>query len=147
LAAVIDDVTLRLLTARLAQEQSGHRIPSVAAGLVRDANLVWAAGRGRIRGTEGPAPDSDVQYRAGSITKTFIAVAVLAHTSGLRAEMAGPWWERTAGSSFEALARSSLGPDARRDRAGRRHHYSNVGYALLGELVARLRGRPWYDVA
>jgi CubicO group peptidase (beta-lactamase class C family) len=180
LAAVIDDVTLRLLTARLAEEQAGHRIPSVAAGLVRDARLVWAAGRGRIHGTGGPAPDADVQYRAGSITKTFIAVAVLrlrdegridlsdpvgrhlgglgpevadlsvgqllAHASGLRAETAGPWWERTAGASFEALARSTLGPDARRDRAGRRHHYSNVGYAMLGELVARLRGRPWCDV-
>ena len=187
---MIDDVTLRLLTARLAQEQSDHRIPSVAAGLVRDARLVWAGGRGRIHGTGGPAPDADVQYRAGSITKTFIAVAVLrlrdeglldlsdpvgrhlgaagtdvasagvastgvagltvgqllGHTSGLRAETAGPWWERTAGSSFEALARSSLGPDALRARPGRWHHYSNVGYALLGELVARLRGRPWHDV-
>jgi CubicO group peptidase (beta-lactamase class C family) len=180
LSAVIDDVTLRLLTARLAQEQAGHRIPSVAAGLVRDARLVWAEGRGRIRGTTGPAPDADVQYRAGSITKTFIAVAVLrlrdegriglsdpvgrhvdavgpdvadltvsqllAHMSGLRAETSGPWWERTAGISLEDLTRSSLGPDALRARPGRRHHYSNVGYAMLGELVARLRGRPWYDV-
>ena len=41
---MIDDVTLRLLTARLAEEQAGHRIPSVAAGLVRDARLVWAEG-------------------------------------------------------------------------------------------------------
>ncbi len=179
----MDDRTRRLLTARLAQEQSGQRLPSVAAGLVRDARLVWAAGRGRINGAGGPAPDADVQYRAGSITKMLVAVAVLrlrdegrldladpaswhlgtlraagdgiagatvgellAHTSGLRAETAGPWWERTAGSSLESLAGSSLGPDARRIPAGRRHHYSNVGYALLGELVARLRGRPWYDV-
>jgi len=152
----------------------------VVAGLVREARLVWSAGRGRINGVAGPEPDADVQYRAGSITKTFIAVAVLrlrdegrldlsdpvgahlgdrgagnvadltvgqllSHTSGLRAETAGPWWERTAGSSFESLAESSLGPDARRARPGRWHHYSNVGYAILGELVARLRGRPWSD--
>jgi CubicO group peptidase (beta-lactamase class C family) len=152
----------------------------VAAGLVREARLVWSAGRGRINGTAGPEPDADVQYRAGSITKTFIAVAVLrlrdegrldlsdpvgrhlgdreagdvadltvgqllSHTSGLRAEPAGPWWERTAGSSLESLARSSLGPDARRARAGRWYHYSNPGYAILGEVVARLRSRPWYD--
>jgi CubicO group peptidase (beta-lactamase class C family) len=51
------------------RSRAGHRLPSVAAGLVRDAELVW--------------------------------------------------WQ---------------------------YHYSNVGYALLGELVARLRGRPWYDV-
>ena len=173
-----DERTRRLLTARLAQEQAGRRIPSVAAGLARGSELIWSAGRGRIGGTDGPAPDADVQYRAGSITKTFTAVAVLrlrdegrldlsdpvgrhldapgaaeltigqllAHTSGLRAEPAGPFWERTAGVPFESLVQGSLGADARRERAGRRHHYSNVGYALLGELLARLRGRPWYDV-
>ncbi len=29
---------------------------------------------------------------------------------------------------------------------GRRFHYSNPGYALLGALVAQLRGAPWEDV-
>jgi len=175
---VTDERTRRLLTARLAQEQADRRLPSVTAGLVRGGDLVWSGGRGRIDGSGGPAPDADVQYRAGSITKTFIAVAVLrlrdegrldlsdpagryldapgaaeltigqllSHTSGLRAEPAGPFWERTAGSPFESLVQASLGQDARRARAGRRYHYSNVGYALLGELLARLRGRPWYDV-
>jgi CubicO group peptidase (beta-lactamase class C family) len=28
----------------------------------------------------------------------------------------------------------------------RRHHYSNLAYALLGEVVARLRGQPWAEV-
>jgi CubicO group peptidase (beta-lactamase class C family) len=40
----------------------------------------------------------------------------------------------------------SLGPGALRLPPGWQFHYSNVGYALLGQLVARLRGRPWYDV-
>jgi CubicO group peptidase (beta-lactamase class C family) len=176
---VTDERTRRLLSARLAEEQVKHRLPSLAAGLARDGELVWAGGRGRIGGTTGPAPDAEVQYRAGSITKTFIAVAVLrlrdegrldlsdpigrhvadaagaaeltvgqllSHTSGLRAETSGPWWERTAGSPLGALAAGSLGADALRLRAGWQFHYSNVGYALLGELVARLRGRPWFDV-
>ncbi|MBO0890757.1 MAG: beta-lactamase family protein [Acidothermales bacterium] len=30
--------------------------------------------------------------------------------------------------------------------AGRRYHYSNPGVALLGRLVERLAGRPWYDL-
>lgn len=173
-----DERTQRLLAARLAQEQTSRRIPSVAAGLVRGGELVWSAGRGRIDGTGGPAPDADVQYRAGSITKTFTAVAVLrlrdeglldlsdpvgrhldapgaaeltighllSHSSGLRSEPSGPFWERTAGSGFQTMVGESLGPDALRARAGRRFHYSNVGYALLGELLARVRGRPWYDV-
>jgi CubicO group peptidase (beta-lactamase class C family) len=74
---VIDQHTHRLLTTRLAQEQADRRLPSVAAGLVRGSVLVWSAGRGRTRGTAGPVPDAGVQYRAGSISKTFIAVAVL----------------------------------------------------------------------
>ncbi len=140
---VTDERTQRLLAARLAREQSAQRLPSLAAGLARQGTLVWSGGRGRIGGASGPAPGPDVQYRAGSITKTFVAVAVLrlrdegrldlsdpigrhlgsaaagaadltigqlmSHTSGLRAETAGPWWERTPGSSLESLAATSLG--------------------------------------
>jgi CubicO group peptidase (beta-lactamase class C family) len=168
----------RLLAARAAEEQADHRLPSLAAGLARRGALVWSGGRGRIDGANGPVPDADVQYRAGSITKTFVAVAVLrlrdegkldlsdpvgqyldaadvshltvgqllSQTSGLRAETSGPWWERTPGSSYEALTEGSLGPDARRLRPGRQFHYSNVGYALLGHLVTKVHGRPWHDV-
>jgi CubicO group peptidase (beta-lactamase class C family) len=176
---VVDDRTRRLLDDRLAQEQNQSRLPSVAAGLVRGGELIWSAGRGRLGlAADGP-PGADVQYRAGSITKTFVAVAVLrlrdagslrltdrlgsylgaataaadltigqllSHTGGLRAETAGPWWERTPGASFAELAATSLTADAARWRPGRRFHYSNVGYALLGELLARLHGRPWHEV-
>jgi len=31
--------------------------------------------------------------------------------------------------------------------ADRRHHYSNLGYGLLGEIVARLRGSSWWELA
>jgi CubicO group peptidase (beta-lactamase class C family) len=175
---VIDQHTHRLLTARLAREQTDERLPSVAAGLVRGGGLVWSAGRGRIGGTAGPVPDAGVQYRAGSISKTLIAVAVLrlrddgridladpigahidaagaagltigqllSHTSGLRADTAGPWWERSPGAPMEQLAAGSLHTGAIRLRAGRGYHYSNVGFALLGELIARLHDAPWYEV-
>ena len=175
---MIDQYTQRLLTARLAAEQATQRLPSVSAGLVRGGGLIWSAGRGRIRGTTGQAPDAGVQYRAGSISKTFVAVAVLrlrdegridlsdpigahidaagaagatigqllSHTSGLRAETAGPWWERTPGGGLAELAAGSLGADALRLPAGRRYRYSNVGYALLGELIGRLHDAPWYEV-
>jgi CubicO group peptidase (beta-lactamase class C family) len=78
-------------------------------------------------------------------SSAFGAVSVaqlLSHTSGLQAETSGPWWERTEGASWSALLDS--GP-ALRFRPGARFHYSNVGYAVLGELVARLRGAPWED--
>lgn len=71
---MIEDRTRRLLDVRLAREQAGQRLPSVAAGLVRDGELVWTGGRGLV---DGQAPGADTQYRAGSITKTFVAAAVL----------------------------------------------------------------------
>ena len=55
--------------ARLAAEQSEQRLPSVVAGLVRDGELIWTGGRGKV---DGRTPDADVQYRCGSITKTFV---------------------------------------------------------------------------
>ncbi|HET9897424.1 MAG TPA: serine hydrolase domain-containing protein [Streptosporangiaceae bacterium] len=71
---------------------------------------------------------------------------LLSHSAGLRAETAGPWWERTPGSGLGDLATSSLGSEAARFRPGQRHHYSNVGYGLLGAMIASKAGRPWYEV-
>ena len=42
--------------------------------MVRGGRMVWTGSRGWV---EGEAPHGDVQYRIGSITKTFVAVLVL----------------------------------------------------------------------
>lgn len=119
---------------------------------------------------------TDTQYRIGSISKTFVAVEVLrlrdegalslddvvsehlpelahlgpvtitqllTHTSGLQAETDGPWWERTPGGDWDALVASGV---RQRLAPGRRFHYSNVGYAVLGEIVRRRRGASWLEV-
>lgn len=70
---------------------------------------------------------------------------LLAHSGGMNAEPAGDWWERNPGVSFEELA-AGLDESAAAGPPDRRHHYSNIGYGLLGELVARLRGAPWFDL-
>jgi CubicO group peptidase (beta-lactamase class C family) len=69
---------------------------------------------------------------------------LLAHSSGLAAEPPGPWWERSPGKDWPQLA-GSFTPDVLLGPPGA-FHYSNPGYAVLGEIVARHRGRPWYDV-
>ncbi|MBO0890756.1 MAG: beta-lactamase family protein [Acidothermales bacterium] len=125
------DTTRRALVHRLAVEQAQCRVPSLAAGLVRAGELVWADGRGELAG-----PAGGTQYRIGSITKTFVAVLILrlrdqgrlrledrvdahlpdtpvgdrtllhllSHGSGLQAEApGGEWWERSAGRGWDVL--------------------------------------------
>jgi CubicO group peptidase (beta-lactamase class C family) len=171
----LSPATAHLLLADVARVQNTGRQPSVVAGIVRDGELAWFAGRGRVDGAE---PDADVQYRIGSITKTVTAVAVLrlrdegrlslddplgthvpgtpfgdrtigqllAHDAGLRAESPTLWWERVPGLSWEELASRFTAAAEVPHGAGRRFHYSNLGFAVLGEVVARIRGRPWADV-
>jgi CubicO group peptidase (beta-lactamase class C family) len=174
--ASVEDSTARHLSHLLAAEQRRARLPSVAAGVVRGGGLVWADAVGTVDGrAEGVAAGTDTQYRMGSITKTFVAVAVLrlrdagrldlldrfedhvpgttfggvtiaqllSHGSGLQAETEGPWWERTRGGDWSSLTRSLAG---QRFRPGRRFHYTNVGFAALGELVARAHGTDWFEV-
>lgn len=66
--------TQRALLRRLAVEQSENRVPSLIAGLVRDGDTIWIDSRGSV--AKQP-PHSDMQYRIGSITKTFVAVLVM----------------------------------------------------------------------
>ena len=67
---------------------------------------------------------------------------LLSHTSGAQSEPAGPWWERSRGGDFAALAATNDGSGR---VAGPRefYHYSNLGYGLLGEVLDRVTGRPW----
>jgi CubicO group peptidase (beta-lactamase class C family) len=163
--------TARTLLARTARVQRDGRAPSLVAGVVRDGGLAWSAGRGDVA-----EPHTDVQYRLGSISKTVTAVVVmrlrdegrlglddpldahvpgtplgdrsvgqlLSHLAGASSESPGGWWERVPGGPLADLA---LGGDDVVLGEARRFHYSNLGFGLLGELVARLRGRPWDDVA
>ncbi|MCV2490172.1 beta-lactamase family protein [Geodermatophilus sp. YIM 151500] len=162
--------TARRLLARTARAQREGRAPSLVAGVVRDGALVWSAGRGAVA-----EPHTDVQYRLGSISKTVTALVVmrlrdegrlalddpldrhlpgtplgdrtvgqlLSHLAGAAAESPGWWWERVPGGSLADLA---LGEEHVVLGAARRFHYSNLGFGLLGELVARLRGGSWDDV-
>ncbi|MGW3724990.1 serine hydrolase domain-containing protein [Streptomyces sp. NPDC000851] len=166
--------TRRALLHRIAVAQSEGRSPSLVAAVVRDGRIVWHGARTSV---DGHAPDENVQYRIGSITKTFTAVLVLrlrdeglldlgdrlekhlpgtgageatiaellAHIGGLAAESPAPWWERSPGSLRPELA-DVLGDDPFLHPIGRRFHYSNPGYTLLGALVEQLRGASWEEV-
>lgn len=87
----------------------------------------------------------EVPAGAGEEVARATVAQLLSHSAGLAAEPRGPWWERTSGELRPGVA-DLFGERPVRHPAGRRHHYSNLGYALLGSLVERLRGAPWYDV-
>ena len=128
-----------------------HGLPSVSAAVFEDGEVTWAQTAGDAR--------PDTQYAIASVTKTFVAAALLeldvdldeplrfgtprqllSHTSGLQRELPGEEW-----ATLEFPAREEI--VARLDQAERvlppgRFHYSNLGYLVLGELVAERAGKP-----
>ncbi|MDN5748731.1 MAG: beta-lactamase family protein [Pseudonocardia sp.] len=165
------DSTVATLLARTARAQRAGRVPSLVAGVVRAGELVWSTGRGAV-----DEPHRDVQYRLGSISKTVTAITVLrlrdegrldlddaleqhlpgtplgdrtlgqllSHLAGAGSESPGRWWERAPGTTLDGLGLSDADVVL---PAARRFHYSNLGFGLLGEVVARVRGRAWVEVA
>ncbi len=126
-----------------------HGLPSISATVFEDGEVTLAQTVGDAR--------PDTQYAIASVTKTFVAAALLelrvdldeptrfgtprqllSHTSGLQRELPGEEW-----ATLEFPAREEV--IARLDEAERvlppgRFHYSNLGYLVLGELVAERAG-------
>src|SRR4029450_12410854 len=69
---------------------------------------------------------------------------MLAHASGLQREPVGKIWDTLECPDLEQLL---AGFEASEQvlPAHRQWHYSNLAYAVLGEVVARLDGRPWQE--
>ncbi|MEV4310903.1 serine hydrolase domain-containing protein [Actinocrispum sp. NPDC049592] len=162
------------LLRRLAHEQAVGRAPSLVAAVVRPEGIVWSGGRGQVDGAvpsddtqyrigsitktfvatmvmklrdEGKLDLSDPldKHLPGTVVGDRTIAQLLSHTSGLTSESPGVWWERSPGADWTAL-KDSLVPSTVVLRAGSRFHYSNPGFGVLGELVARLRGASWLDV-
>jgi CubicO group peptidase (beta-lactamase class C family) len=65
------------LRAIVAKTQSERRVPSIAAAVVRGGEVVWADAVGLADAEHDEPATPEHQYRVGSITKTFTAVAVM----------------------------------------------------------------------
>lgn len=166
--------TQRALLRRLAMEQSENRVPSLIAGLIRDGETIWVDARGQVAG-QPPTTDTQYRIGSITKTFIAVLVMrlrdegrldlvdkldeyvpgtsigkrnigeILSHSSGLSAEPAGQWWERTPGGSADELL-SNIDEHALRPPPRHVFHYSNVGFGVLGELVSRLRGAPWDEM-
>ncbi len=150
-------------------------MPSVSASVFRGDELVWQQALGLADVEAGTAASADTQYRIGSITKTFTAVGILqlrdagelslddplttylpesahgptlgrmlAHSSGLQREPPGEIWETMQAPSREELLAGTADAEQVLD-PGSWWHYSNLAFALLGEVVARAHGGTWEE--
>lgn len=165
--------TRRALLHRIAVAQSEGRAPSFAAAVQRDGQLVWTGSRTSVDG-HAPDADTQYRIGSITKTFTAVLVMrlrdeglldlddalekhlpgtgagevtvaqLLSHSAGLSAEAPAPWWERTPGSTRPELS-DVLGDGTGMHPAGRRHHYSNPGYTLLGSLVEAARGVSWEE--
>jgi CubicO group peptidase (beta-lactamase class C family) len=180
----MDGTTADAVRRKVAAAQQEWRAPSVVVRVVRRGEVQLDAAAGSADwGPDGLAdrpvlaPGPDVQYRMGSITKTFTAALVmqarddgllglddrldahldvvahggltlrrmLCHLSGLQREPVGDVWAEMIGPDLPELLRGLGDAEAVLDPQ-QRWHYSNLAFALLGQVVAEVRGKPWAEV-
>ena len=150
-------------------------MPSVSASVFRGDELLWQESLGLADVEASAEATPETQYRIGSITKTFTAVGVLqlrdagelslddpltrflpesahgptigrmlAHSSGLQREPPGEIWETMQAPNREELLSGTADAEQVLE-PGSWWHYSNLAFALLGEVVARAHGGTWEE--
>jgi CubicO group peptidase (beta-lactamase class C family) len=174
MSPLLDTTTRSLRRIALGKQREG-RVPGLYAAVCRGGELAWGDGIGvaDLDGDRAPGPDD--QFLIGSNTKTFIAVMVmqlrdegrltlddllgdhvpevshpitvrqcLAHVSGMAREPLGDVWETLEQPDAKKL-RCDFDDVERILKPHAYWHYSNVAYAMLGQLVEELDGRAWEE--
>jgi len=154
----------------LDRAQGEGRLPSIVGATVQDGKITWSGCAG-----DGEGVESQYRIGSITKTLTAALVmqcrddglldladplgrhlpdcgypdatvgALLQHSSGMQAEPVGPWWERSPGVEISELLATNTGA-GQVLLPGTAFHYSNLGFALLGEMVARLRGTDWWTL-
>ena len=153
---------------RMLQERQADRLPSVAASVVRKGELIWSNAVGLADYDTVLDAHPGIQYRIGSITKTFTATAIMQlrdagaldlddrleqHLEGIDngsptirrmlAHISG--MQREVGEMFvdgTTPSEEDLQVGLALEPA-QAHHYSNLAFGLLGRVVAAKSGMPY----
>jgi CubicO group peptidase (beta-lactamase class C family) len=167
------------LAAKLEQlvrrEQREKRMPSIAAAVLRDGELVWETAVGVADLESALEATPDTQYRVGSITKTFTAAAIMQLRDAGKLDLEDTLDRHVEGAAHRPTIRRLLShasglqretqddswltlrfapPDELLETlaqaemvlpSGARFHYSNLAYALLGIVVERVSGMAYMD--
>jgi CubicO group peptidase (beta-lactamase class C family) len=89
--------------------------------------------------------DDDIRRHLREIPFAKVTIRrLLTHTSGLQREPPGNIWETLEAPTADRLL-SEIGSAELVHPPGRRWHYSNLGYALLGLIVSRVAAVPFDD--
>jgi CubicO group peptidase (beta-lactamase class C family) len=164
--------TARRIDQLVSAAQTTGQVPSLIAGVVRDGALVHVAAAGdrptpdadvqyrigsitktmtaalvmRLRDEGRLALEDPLdRHLPGTPVGRATLRQLLGHASGLQREPNGQWWERVEGASVEALL-AGLTPEKLARPAYRTFHYSNLAYGLLGAVVERVTGEPWFGL-
>ncbi|ROR90788.1 serine hydrolase domain-containing protein [Nocardioides aurantiacus] len=166
------DVRTGHFQAVLDRYQAERRLPTVVAAVLGGSEEPWTAWTGAAG--DGASVDRQYRIGSITKTLTAVLVvraheagllslddplgrfvpesgayadrslrALLSHTAGMQSEPAGPWWERSPGGTAEQLLAANDG-SAAVFAPGEHHHYSNLGYGLLGEVLVRVHDRLWW---
>lgn len=155
--------------------QHDERIPALTAAVVRPHRPEWTVAVGQEKPGTAVTSDSQFRMGSITKTFTATLVmqlrdegrldlddrldqhlavpehgdltirTMLSHTSGLQREPHGDIWDELAWPGREQL-HADLARVERVLPPARRWHYSNLAYALLGDVVAALSGAPWTQV-
>lgn len=164
--------TARQVDSLVARAQAEGRAPSLALGVVRDGALAHLAVAGEH---PRPDADRQYRLGSISKTMTAVLVMqerdagrlslddplerhlpgtpvgtltlrhLLGHASGLQREPDGRWWERTEGVDLATLV-AGLTPEKIGFPPHQAYHYSNLAYGLLGGVLERRTGTPWFEL-
>jgi CubicO group peptidase (beta-lactamase class C family) len=149
-------------------------IPGLSLAVVKDGKVVKASGYGAANLETGTPAGPETEYRIASISKQFIAAAVLllvaegkiglddqavkyldgtpeswkqisirqllTHTSGIARDPADyhPYREQAIREVIQSTYELPLS-----FQPGEKWLYSNVGYYVLAEVIAKVSGMPW----